>query len=265
MLQMNKKLLLNDIKSTLMKDIKESFAVIPKSNDIKRLLKESEFPFSFEVPFVLEEDLVDIVSAIRNESMNMPDLVNGYMLSFKDNSNTLIVRSKSKNVNDVLINIINTVQIYGTANQLSTVPLGAQETENDESLYDDGLAGDISSIIANSSTLCPTCSSVNTSMMGESIHFCRDCSSLFESILNDVATKKEDRLIDPEKAEDEIDGDVLLRKTDKTLEKEQQINEEGEGAGGDSVGMTTGDVATYETPTKFSKKQKDMFKRGTLK
>ncbi len=259
---MNKKALLRDIKSTLMKDIKESFAVIPKSNEIKRLLRESEFDFSFEVPFVLEDDLEDIVAEIRRSVDYDTSLKNGYMLSFKDNSNTLVVRSRNQLINDTLINIINNVQIYGAANQLSTAPLGAQPTEEIETTeFGVGLGRDIAATLVTASAFCPTCSSINTSMMGESIHFCRDCSTLFES-----ADVREDKLIDPDKVEDEIEGDVLLRKTDKTLEKEQQINEEGEG-GGDSVGMTTGDVATYDSPlpTKFSDKQKKMFKRGTLK
>lgn len=238
----NRKSVKKDIFSTLKESIKEDFNIIPKSSEIKKKLHESSFPFSFEVPFVLEDDISEIMNMFNSNMVSNPEMRDSFSLSFKPNSNTLIVNSKTQEINDILIGLVNDYQIYGNPVQTGSVPLGAQEPKEEE-----GISAEISDIMDKSPVLCPVCTSIETVVMGENIYRCRECTHLFE-------TKKydEDKLIDPDKVDPDEKTDKILRKKEEKLDEEGAVGPSTSGVG--TTGTTTADMA--EIPTAFSKKQK---------
>lgn len=186
---MNKTIIKRDIYKTLKKDIIESFNVVSKGSEIRKQLKEQEYPFAFEVPFVLQDDLDAIVAELSKAGNGINP--SNYILQFKDNSNTLVIRSVDQVTNDTLTMIINNVQIYGPVES----PLGPQSVEDDisEPVEEiDPLVTDIQTAIGGAG-ICPICGEMNTTMMGESIGRCPTCNGIWES-----KVCKEDMLIDPE-------------------------------------------------------------------
>ena len=243
-----KKEIKRDIFDTLKESVADSFNVIPRSSDIKKKLFESDFPLAFEVPFVLEDDIQEILKTVNQQATVNPILRDSFTMSYKDNSNTLVVKSKTQEVNDALIGLINDFQIYGNPQQTGATPLGAQEVEEKT-----GLAADISEIMDNSPALCPVCNSMETVAMGESIYRCRACSHLFEA-----KQYEEDKLIDPDSIDPDEKADVVLRK-----KEEENLNEEGMAGGlatGGDGGTTTADMA--EIPTQFTKVTKRKMKKA---
>jgi len=198
---MNKTIIKRDIYKTLKKDIIESFNVVSKGSEIRKQLKEQEYPFAFEVPFVLRDDLESIIEELNKPGYGIDP--SNYILQFKDGSNTLIIRSKDQITNDTLMTVINNVQIYGTAEN----PLGPQViTDNDEEQNSEPaeeinpLKKDIQSAITGGG-ICPVCGEMNTKLVNENIGQCPICYSIWEA-----KVCKEDMLIEPKKVSD-IEGD----------------------------------------------------------
>jgi len=239
---MNTKQIKKDIGLTLLKSIKESFQVIPKGSEIKRLLKEEEFPFSFEVPFVLKDDLESIVTEINK----IVGIENKYLFSFKENTNTLTVRSADQATNDSLSAVINNLQIYGTTGN-NQFPLGVQDSEETDNEVEEAVA----EVIATG-TICPTCGEAETRLMGESIRFCPFCTTLFES-----RVCKEDMLIEPKT--DKMKAKIVGNDPEEQQPEDaplKAIVEEGD------IGVSTANVA--EIPSQFSTKQKSNMKKGEM-